>query len=66
MHQPMQGAQAQVKRSSVTTFYDDGWNDYIDGIKPGFSDDWAYTMDYKDGWLDCQEATKSYGRQKKI
>lgn len=65
MHQPMQGAQAQVQKSN-TSFYDQGWNDYIYGIKPDFKDEWAYTLDYKDGWFDCREATKKYGQQEEI
>ena len=64
MHQPMQGAQAQVQKSN-TSFYDQGWNDYIYGIKPDFRDR-GYTRDYKDGWSDCQEATSRYGQQKEI
>lgn len=66
MHQPMQGAQAQVNRSCVTAFYDEGWNDYVNGIKPDFKGEGAYTLDYKDGWLDCKETTKKYGRQQEI
>ena len=47
-------------------FYDCGWNDFVDGITPDFSDDHAYSPDYKDGWLDCKEATEKYGPQEEI
>lgn len=46
-------------------YYDQGWNDYIKGIKPDFTKGF-YTSDYKDGWQDCQEATAAYGEQKEI
>lgn len=64
MHQPMQGAQAQVCRQGKS-FYDFGWNDYVLGIPfPCRSSD--ATRDYEDGWLDCRDATKKYGQQKLI
>jgi hypothetical protein len=63
MHQPMQGAQAQVAKP-IDNYYDAGWNDYINGV-PLSPYDWKY-LNYKDGWLDCQEATKKYGKQEEI
>lgn len=61
MHQPMQGAQAQVAKSKAS-FYDEGWNDYNNN-RP-FQN--LCTHDYEDGWLDCREATKKYGQQEDI
>jgi len=43
-------------------YYDQGWNDYINGI----AYDISKSLDWKDGWKDCQEATAAYGKQKKI
>lgn len=62
MHQPMQGAMAQVERRKVKSFYDDGWNGYIEKIPFQL----MQSEDAQDGWLDCQEATKKYGKQKPI
>jgi hypothetical protein len=50
----------------MSKFYDEGWNDYVDGIIPDFTGNHPYTKDYKDGWMDCVEATEKYGKQKKI
>lgn len=61
MHQPMQGAQAQVRRRNKTA-YNFGWNDYIDGVCFGL----MQNEDEQDGWLDCQEATENRGVQEKI
>lgn len=49
------------------TYYDQGWNDYVDSIIPDFTTgECPYTKDYKDGWQDCVEATERYGKQVKI
>jgi len=61
MHQPMQGAHAQV-RSVVKQFYHNGWNDYINSVPFSL----MQNEDEQDGWLDCQEATKIHGKQKEI
>lgn len=51
-------------------YYDCGWNDYVNGIKPDFHMDaqgeGGYNDQYKDGWYDCQEATLKYGQQEEI
>lgn len=61
MHQPMQGAQAQVKRVNKERYNND-WNDYIDGIVFGI----MQNEDEQDGWLDCQYVTERLGKQEKI
>jgi len=61
MHQPMQGARAQVKTDSFA-FYDHGWNAFIAG-EPF---DRAAAFDWRSGWKDCEQATKKYGQQPKI
>ena len=51
----------------MTSYYDQGWNDCVDGIIPDFTTgECPYTKDYKDGWQDCVEATERYGKQVKI
>ena len=60
MHQPMQGAQTQVRRKNKTA-YSFGWNDYIDGM----CFELMQNEDEQDGWLDCQEVTEKYGSQEK-
>ena len=61
MHQPMQGARAQVRRP-VKSFYDDGWNGFIEGVPFSI----MQSEDSQDGWLDCKQATKKYGKQNRI
>lgn len=40
-------------------YYDEGWNDYIDGRKYS----WVNTTQaWRDGWIDCRDATAKYGK----
>lgn len=46
-------------------YYDEGWNDFIDGKPCPKRMDWM-SDDYLEGWQDCKEATEKYGQQSKI
>lgn len=43
-------------------YYDEGWNAYIAKIPYNIK----ASLDWKDGWKDCQEATEKSGIQKPI
>lgn len=44
------------------TYYDEGWNAFLNGDPF----DAAAAFDWRVGWKDCEVATKRYGAQPKI